>query len=292
MCDVAVAVDGRVGSGEPTAVDDRGVVQLVGVDHRVGGDAASAPRTPRLACVAAGEQRAPRSRPTHAARAASSSSWTGRAADDQSRRAGAGTVTLERCAGGCHDRRVLAEPQIVVGRERHDGPAVRGDRGGGAARLDGADGATPAEAGDLVVVSGDPVAPAVLHLDHDVPAASTSAMDSASVSTMRSISVSVLVRMGMTTTTSPSGRSSTPRRTRRSTDPAAPSVKPLPSRELDADHQSRAGAPRRPTPAGRRARRAPGPAARRGRGRCRAPPTRRRAGGARRPTAAARAFPL
>ena len=61
---------------------------------------------------------------------------------------------------------------------------------------------------------------------------------------MRSISAEVIVSGGMSTTTSPSGRSSTPRRTAAGAHPAAPAQAVGGRRELDAAHQARAGAPR------------------------------------------------
>ena len=74
--EVAVGVDGDLGPGQPAAVDDRGVVELVGED--VGALGRRRPTAPtRLAAKPVGKTTA-RSHPFHAARAASSSAWTGR----------------------------------------------------------------------------------------------------------------------------------------------------------------------------------------------------------------------
>ena len=104
MRHVAVAVDRQLGPGQPAAVDDRGVVQLVREDPHVG-----PPRTlsaPRLAAKPVGKQMAA-SVPFHSARATSNAVCTGRDPVTSREAPGPGPPALQ-CGRdrGDHDARV------------------------------------------------------------------------------------------------------------------------------------------------------------------------------------------
>src|SRR2546429_8589482 len=97
------------------------------------------------------------------------------------------------------------QSEVVVRREGHDGPPV--DRAGGTGGIEVSRTALLTGGTDRVELVGDPRGPVAGH------APQTSAIAATSVSAMRSISSTVDVSMGISTTTSPSGRKSTPRRT-------------------------------------------------------------------------------
>ena len=79
--------------------------------------------TPRFAAKPVGNSTAA-SACFQAASSRSSSEWTGRRADDEAGRAGAGAPAVERGVRGRDDRRVLGEAEVVVRRERDDRAAV------------------------------------------------------------------------------------------------------------------------------------------------------------------------
>ena len=192
--------------------------------------------TPRLAANPVGKQTAA-SVPFHAAELPLELAVDGAAPGHQARGAGAGAPAGERTLGGRHHGRMGAQSEIVVGRERDDrrrpraGPPGRGRR-------------TPAGRASGPRRRPDPGRPGCgrprccrrrscgWRARRGRPAPQSSA------STIRTISSAVVVSGGISTTTSPSGRSSTPRET-------APAHTRRPQRspgaggcQLDTDHQS------------------------------------------------------
>ena len=125
-------------------------------------------------------------------------------ADDEPRRTRAGSPAVERIARGGDYRRVVREPEVVVRGERHDVLTV----GEYAFRAMGVEVARSTPLSGVVdalrLVLG-PVVPA-----HET---STSSSESTRTWTIWCSSADVIVSGGISTTTSPSGRSRTPRAT-------------------------------------------------------------------------------
>ena len=218
---VAVGVDGQlgaVGPRQPAPVDDRRVVELVGVDPHP--RCAHGREQAEVGGVAGGEHHgrlgAPpgrRGRPRARGGRVGSPRPGGDAPD-------AGAPLLDGVdRGGDFTRRVDAEAEVVVRRERDDlhgrsPPAVRWVR----RRRTSAAPAIAPRRGCAAFWPSTHVLPAAAHVRHPSSTASPS------TSTMRSISSGVEVSSGIRTMTSPRGRSSTPRAHRRGADLAGPNA--------------------------------------------------------------------
>ena len=124
VLDVAVAVDEGLGAREAAAVDDAGVVQLVGEDDlaaagqggdRAGvGEVAGAEEERRLVALEAGEPLLQLPVRLHVAR-------------DQPRGAGAGPPAQRRLGGGLAHLGAIGEAEVVVRAEEEDRAAVERD---------------------------------------------------------------------------------------------------------------------------------------------------------------------
>src|SRR2546421_4295422 len=202
MVEVTVVVHLDSGAAQAASVDDRRVVELVGADEhawraerREDAEVCREPGREEHGALGALPVRQRRFEVgVHGARA-----------HDQTSRAGPRPPPVERGVRRGHDQRVLREPEVVVRREGHDGAAVGeelplGPGGVEVARLAPATGV--ADGGGS---GAGPVAPA--------HAAATSSIATDSASTIRRSWGEVIVSGGITTTTSPRGRSSTPRST-------------------------------------------------------------------------------
>ena len=122
VVDVGVAVDERLGARQPAAVDDRGVVELVGEDdlaaagerrhHAEVGQVARAEQQRALRALELRQPllQAPVQR--HVAR-------------HQARRARAHAPAHRRVGGGLAHARVVGQPEVVVGAQQQDGLAVQ-----------------------------------------------------------------------------------------------------------------------------------------------------------------------
>ena len=140
-----------------------------------------------------------------------------------------------------HHGRMGAQAEIVVGRKRHDGRPLQARPPARARRTPGASASGPRRPpGRAHHGCGRPTGSR--SAVRDAHAAACSAVTSRSApsraSTIRTISSAVVVSGGISTTTSPSGRSSTPLDTAPGAHPPPP---PQPGRgrgQLDPDHQS------------------------------------------------------
>jgi hypothetical protein len=114
---VAVAVDLDVGAGEAAAVDDGGVVPLVGEDR-----VARADERPHHACVHVVARREEEGRrgPLHARQARLQLVMQVHVADDEPRRPRSGAESGRRLDGGVPEPRIAGEPEVVVGAEVHE----------------------------------------------------------------------------------------------------------------------------------------------------------------------------
>ena len=243
MVHVGVAVHGQLRTGQPAAVDDPGVVELVG-EHAHARAAEHAQR-PEVGGEPGGEADGglgalPR------ASSSSSSVWIGREPGHQARGPRPGPPAVERVVGGRAPPRVRAQSEIVVGGEGHhrvpieDAPGPRASNSRGARQRPSSTtwaSSRPDARPSRSVRSSRRgrggwrwSAGPCRRGGHLVEAASRA-------STMRTISSAVVVRGGMSTTTSPSGRNSTPA----DTAPAQtrrPQRRPGPGRrQLDAHHE-------------------------------------------------------
>ena len=228
---VTVVVDGERRARQPSPVDERGVVELVGAHEGVGaGEGAEHPEV-------GGEPGAEEDRgvgPLPGRQLGLELVVHRSGADDEACRAGTGAPPVDgRVRGGTH-RGVLGEPEVVVRRERHQRVRVRRvERAGCPPLTCGLDARRLAVGPVAPVAPSAPVAPAVGSGRH----ATTSSSASVSACTMRCSSADVTVSGGISTTTSPSGRSSTPRSTARRAHPPAPSHALVWWGQLDAAHE-------------------------------------------------------
>ncbi len=208
---VAVREHRDLAAGEAGAVDDRRVVELVGAEER----SRSAERGEHA------EVRGEAGREEHrgvgvlpVGELLLELGVDRPGADDQPGRPRAGAPAVECGVRGGDDGGVLGEAEVVVRRERDDGPAVGRE--------------LPFRAGRVEVDRGAPLpasrigarlrlAPLAQSgprpLTRSSPVSVTSSMASASACTIRWISSEVTVSGGISTTTSPRGRMSTPRST-------------------------------------------------------------------------------
>jgi len=124
VVEVPVAVDRHPGPAESAAVDDRGVVELVG-EH---GDARAAHH--RQDAEVGGEPRREEDRPVLGLPGGQLDlqvAVDGATTDDQAGRAAPRPAAVEGLVGGGDHRRVLGQTEVVVGGERGDRPTVQGE---------------------------------------------------------------------------------------------------------------------------------------------------------------------
>ena len=218
---VAVAVDGERRTGEPAPVDDAGVVQLV--REHAHARAAQRRRARRgWRRTRSGSRRRPPSPSTRPAPAPVRCGWGGVPVTSREAPEPA-PQRVSALVGGRHHGRMRAQSEIVVGRERHDRPTLEQARRPEGVELPGRAPATLVD--DLIQGGPDPGVPEASssivrrsmrmrrrsRRQRSSPATSSSPPSRAS--TIRTISSAVVVSGGISTTTSPSGRSSTPRAT-------------------------------------------------------------------------------
>src|SRR6266567_1306127 len=176
--DVAVAVDPDRAAGQAAPVDDRGVVQLIGDDRHAW--PAYYAEAAEIGGKAGREQQGPVGALPRRAFSFQLGMHRSRASDEP-RRAGPCTPAVDRLMSRRPDRRMLGQPEVVIGRERDHLEPVHVDERAAAVQLPDRPPAVTRD--DIFSFGKRPAIPAHRH---------TSRREKVITSTIRSISAAVV----------------------------------------------------------------------------------------------------